>query len=190
MKNTARVAVTSRSFSRHPVLRAELLARYENVTFNDAGSSLAGESLVAFLSGHSKAITALEVIVLRRPFIPALGAAGRRISYFEKKRRYDPDLLAVPRQCQGHVIVVGHGRVGQVLCSLLERHVFPFIASDKDPDVTQWPFALSDRQHVASSRGWRSSRPSRRCSLVAPPIPSPRSVRRLSRAVPSAVPVP
>jgi len=33
------------------------------------------------------------------------------------------------------VIVVGHGRVGQVLCSLLERHVFPFIVSDKDPDV-------------------------------------------------------
>ncbi len=30
-----RVAVASRSFSRHPVLRAELLARYDDVTFND-----------------------------------------------------------------------------------------------------------------------------------------------------------
>jgi len=62
MKNSERVVVTSRSFSRHPVLRAELLARYEHVTFNETGASLAGDSLVAFLRGHSKAITALEVI--------------------------------------------------------------------------------------------------------------------------------
>jgi phosphoglycerate dehydrogenase-like enzyme len=57
---TTRVAVASRSFSRHPVLRAELLARYANVTFNDAGLSLAGDALVDFLSGHDKAVTALE----------------------------------------------------------------------------------------------------------------------------------
>jgi phosphoglycerate dehydrogenase-like enzyme len=62
MKDQSRVAVTSRSFSRHPVLRAELLDRYEHVTFNDDGASLAGDSLVSFLQGHSKAITALEVI--------------------------------------------------------------------------------------------------------------------------------
>jgi D-3-phosphoglycerate dehydrogenase len=55
-----RVAVTSRSFSRHPVLRAELLARYSNATFNDSGKSLAGDELIAFLRGHEKAITALE----------------------------------------------------------------------------------------------------------------------------------
>jgi phosphoglycerate dehydrogenase-like enzyme len=60
--HTTPIAVTSRSFSRHPVLRAELLARYDNVTFNDAGVSLAGESLVAFLHGHAKAITALETL--------------------------------------------------------------------------------------------------------------------------------
>lgn len=54
------VAVTSRSFSRHPVLRAELLERYANVTFNDAGRTLAGDELVAFLRGKVKAITALE----------------------------------------------------------------------------------------------------------------------------------
>lgn len=56
------VAVTSRSFSRHPILRAELLERYGNVTFNDEGKSLAGNDLVHFLQGKVKAITALEVI--------------------------------------------------------------------------------------------------------------------------------
>jgi phosphoglycerate dehydrogenase-like enzyme len=57
-----RVAVCSRSFSRNPTLRAELLARYSRVTFNDAGHSLSGESLIEFLRGHEKAITALEVL--------------------------------------------------------------------------------------------------------------------------------
>lgn len=55
-----RIAVTSRSFSRHPLLRAELLAKYPDVTFNDKGIALAGESLIAFLKGHERAITALD----------------------------------------------------------------------------------------------------------------------------------
>jgi phosphoglycerate dehydrogenase-like enzyme len=62
MISLCRVAVCSRSFSRHPVLRAELLARYPEVSFNDAGAQLEGEKLVAFLQGHEKAIVALEVV--------------------------------------------------------------------------------------------------------------------------------
>lgn len=56
------VAVTSRSFSRHPILRSELLSRYANVTFNESGKTLAGTDLQDFLRGHVKAITALEVL--------------------------------------------------------------------------------------------------------------------------------
>jgi phosphoglycerate dehydrogenase-like enzyme len=55
-----RVAVTSRSVSRHAKLRAELQARYADVTFNDKGLSLAGGALIEFLRGHERAITALE----------------------------------------------------------------------------------------------------------------------------------
>ncbi len=55
-----RVAVASRSFSRHPVLRAELPARYDDVTFNDKGVIFAGDELIAFLKGHDKAIVGLE----------------------------------------------------------------------------------------------------------------------------------
>lgn len=57
-----RVAVCSRSFSRHPVLRAELLERYDTVTFNDDGLRLAGDHLVEYLKGHHKAITGLEAL--------------------------------------------------------------------------------------------------------------------------------
>ncbi len=57
-----RVTVLSRSFSRHPVLRAELLARYPDASFNDAGVSLSGAELIEALHGHEKAIVALEPI--------------------------------------------------------------------------------------------------------------------------------
>ena len=56
------VAVASRSFSRHPELRALVLERYSDAKFNDGGLSLHGNSLIEFLSGYEKAITALEVI--------------------------------------------------------------------------------------------------------------------------------
>ncbi|MEO5373692.1 MAG: phosphoglycerate dehydrogenase [Alphaproteobacteria bacterium] len=75
-----RVAVASRSFSRHPVLRAELLARYPGTTFNDAGRSLAGDELAAFLDGHDKAITALErideALLGRLPTLKVIGKYG------------------------------------------------------------------------------------------------------------------
>ncbi len=56
------VSVCSRSFSRNIILRNELQRRYANVKFNDAGLNLSGKELVDFLSGCTKAITALEVI--------------------------------------------------------------------------------------------------------------------------------
>jgi D-3-phosphoglycerate dehydrogenase len=62
------------------VLRAELLQRYEHVTFNDAGLQLRGDVLVEFLRGHEKAITALEVIdepiLARLPELKVIGKYG------------------------------------------------------------------------------------------------------------------
>jgi|694.fasta_scaffold94265_3 phosphoglycerate dehydrogenase-like enzyme len=57
-----KVAVCSRSFSKNPRLREELYKKYAHVTFNEEGQILSGDSLVEFLKGHSKAITALEII--------------------------------------------------------------------------------------------------------------------------------
>lgn len=80
MNTTDKVAVCSRSFSRNRVLRAELLERYENVTFNETGRQLDGDDLVEFLSGHDKAITALEQIndyvLSRLPKLKAIGKYG------------------------------------------------------------------------------------------------------------------
>ena len=62
MKNNTPIAVASRSFSQHPVLRPELLERYSDVRFNDEGVALGGESLIEFARGRSKLIIALEKI--------------------------------------------------------------------------------------------------------------------------------
>jgi D-3-phosphoglycerate dehydrogenase len=56
------VAVASRSFSRNPTLRAELISRYEHVRFNDTDRVLVGAELPEFLRGHTKAITGLETL--------------------------------------------------------------------------------------------------------------------------------
>ena len=56
------LVIASRSFSKHPVLRKEVLKRYPNAKFNDKGLSLNGNSLIEFLDGYEKAITALEKI--------------------------------------------------------------------------------------------------------------------------------
>jgi len=95
MKSDARVAVTSRSFSRNAVLRAELLERYENVTFNDEGSSLVGRHLVEFLKGHEKAITALEKIdgplLEKLPELKVIGKYGVGLDMidFDAMRKHD-----------------------------------------------------------------------------------------------------
>ena len=62
MKSTTPIAVASRSFSKHPELRAELLERYINVLFNDEGISLSDQELVNFAKGQEKLIIGLEKI--------------------------------------------------------------------------------------------------------------------------------
>jgi CPA2 family monovalent cation:H+ antiporter-2 len=44
----------------------------------------------------------------------------------------DPELEARPSEVERHAIVVGYGRVGKVVCSLLERHGVTYVAADED----------------------------------------------------------
>ena len=58
------VAVTSRSFSKDPYLRACLLKRFTNVRFNSEGRRFGRQGLLEFLSGARRAIIALDKIDL------------------------------------------------------------------------------------------------------------------------------
>jgi len=82
----------------------------------------------------------LAVTSLTMALIPLLSALARRLgARTEPVKLLDPGLLLVPPiDAKGRAIVVGHGRVGQVVCELLAEHRFPYIATDRDPTaVTQ-----------------------------------------------------
>ena len=55
-----KIAVAARSFARNAALRAELSARYQDVTFSDSDAVLDGAALVKLLRGHDAAIVGLE----------------------------------------------------------------------------------------------------------------------------------
>jgi phosphoglycerate dehydrogenase-like enzyme len=56
------VAVASRSFSRNPILRRELIDRYPDARFNDTNRVLSGAELIEFLRGADTAIIGLDLL--------------------------------------------------------------------------------------------------------------------------------
>lgn len=58
----SRIAVASRSFAGNATLRAELLARYPDVTFTESPHVIGGDELVRFARGHDRMIVGLERI--------------------------------------------------------------------------------------------------------------------------------
>jgi phosphoglycerate dehydrogenase-like enzyme len=124
MNTSNKVAVCSRSFSKNPVLRAELLGRYSNVTFNDDGLKLNGDSLIEFLKGNDKAITALETIdelVLSR--LPDLRVVSK---YGVGLDMIDMDAMRRHGKCLGWTGGVNRRSVSELVISFaiaLLRHV-------------------------------------------------------------------
>jgi CPA2 family monovalent cation:H+ antiporter-2 len=82
---------------------------------------------------HDTSSFTLAVTSLSMALIPALAVLDKRISAkFEKPKPREPELGVGPKPAKGHAIVVGHGRVGQVVTQMLEAHKFPFLAIDSD----------------------------------------------------------
>jgi CPA2 family monovalent cation:H+ antiporter-2 len=95
-----------------------------------------GASLVA----PGAASFTLAVTSITMAIIPLLAIVARRMTRNpEQMRLVDPVLSLVPASdAKGRAIVIGHGRVGQVVCDMLSAHNFPYIATDRDPNaVTQ-----------------------------------------------------
>jgi CPA2 family monovalent cation:H+ antiporter-2 len=75
----------------------------------------------------------LTVTSVTMALIPVLSLVARRLTpQFREPRALDPELTVAPSGGAGHAIVIGHGRVGQVVCSLLDRHSYCYIAVDND----------------------------------------------------------
>jgi CPA2 family monovalent cation:H+ antiporter-2 len=82
----------------------------------------------ANVSSFAVALTTLTMMLT-----PALSHVARRLAPMVREDKHlDPELAAAPSGGSGHAIVVGHGRVGQVVCTMLDRHQFKYIAVDND----------------------------------------------------------
>jgi K+:H+ antiporter len=82
----------------------------------------------AKMSSFTVALTSLTMVL-----IPALSHVARRLAPMVREDKpLDPELTVAPSGGSGHAIVIGHGRVGQVVCSMLDRHQFKFVAVDND----------------------------------------------------------
>ena len=78
----------------------------------------------------------LAVTSITMALIPVLSHFARRLApKFADNKALDPELAVAPIGGTGHAIVVGHGRVGQVVCSMLTRHSIRYIAVDHDADA-------------------------------------------------------
>ena len=76
---------------------------------------------------------AVALITLTMMLTPALSHAARRLAPMVREDKpLDPELTVAPSGGSGHAIVVGHGRVGQVVCAMLDRHQFKYTAVDND----------------------------------------------------------
>lgn len=84
----------------------------------------------------------LAVVSLTMGTLPFVALVARRIHKqldVEAPSRPSSTLLP-PDDHTKRVIVVGHGRVGQLVCDLLDKHEIPYLATDKD-------VALVERWH-------------------------------------------
>ncbi|HXE69618.1 MAG TPA: cation:proton antiporter [Hyphomicrobiaceae bacterium] len=77
----------------------------------------------------------LAVTSLTMAAIPLLALLARRITAgMEARRAVDPILtVGPPSDTRKRAIVVGHGRVGQLVSTMLEHHKVAFLAVDSDP---------------------------------------------------------
>lgn len=90
------IAVCSRTFSKHPVLRAELEEKFSNIRFNDYGVSLKGDELVEFLKDRDGAIVALEkldrAVIEQLPQLKAVAKYGVGLDNLDQAALREKDI--------------------------------------------------------------------------------------------------
>jgi CPA2 family monovalent cation:H+ antiporter-2 len=83
----------------------------------------------------------LAVVSLTMASLPFVSLAARRAARRLEKQASDeaPSTPLPPGDHAKRVIVVGHGRVGQLVCDLLDKHGISYIAADNDAQsVGRW----------------------------------------------------
>jgi CPA2 family monovalent cation:H+ antiporter-2 len=81
----------------------------------------------------------LAVVSLTMATLPFIALFARRAGHrFEREIASEPLFTVLPPDDHAkRVLVVGHGRVGQLVCGLLEEHNIPYIAADRDTTLVE-----------------------------------------------------
>jgi CPA2 family monovalent cation:H+ antiporter-2 len=81
----------------------------------------------------------LAVVSLTMGVLPFIALFARRAGHrFEKVVPSSPVFTVLPPDDHTkRVLVVGHGRVGQLVCDLLEKHDIAYIAADRDTNLVE-----------------------------------------------------
>ena len=79
----------------------------------------------------------LAVVSLTMALLPLIGVGGRHLSRRMAKAKGTADAVPPPDDHLKRVIVVGHGRVGQLVCGLLDEHAIPYLATDRDAKLVE-----------------------------------------------------
>jgi CPA2 family monovalent cation:H+ antiporter-2 len=76
----------------------------------------------------------LAVVSLTMAVLPPLSTFGRRLAARLETGNPSEPLATVlpPADHAARVLVVGHGRVGQLVCDMLDHHKVPYLATDRD----------------------------------------------------------
>jgi monovalent cation:H+ antiporter-2, CPA2 family len=92
-----------------------------------------GLAATSGIVSRSLADFALTVTSITMALIPLLGYLARRLTaHLETPHPVLPMLRETPEVRGQHAIVVGYGRVGKVVCTMLEHHGVAYIAVDHD----------------------------------------------------------
>jgi CPA2 family monovalent cation:H+ antiporter-2 len=84
------------------------------------------------------AAATLAIVSLGMAVLPLIGIAGRHLSRRVDAKVVPPAASAVPPDDRvKRVIVVGHGRVGKLVCDLLDKHAVPYLATDRDAALVE-----------------------------------------------------
>lgn len=94
--------------------------------------SIGAASALGLMEGSVSAFV-LALTSLTMALTPLFANATQRLRLLmATERASDPELAVEPPSGERHAIVVGYGRVGKVVCSLLQRHGIRYIAVDSD----------------------------------------------------------
>ncbi len=104
-----------------------LLAQGGEFAFVTLGRAVESGMVVPGLSGQLVTIIAASMALT-----PLLAAAGDALVRRQEEREADAEGVA---DLTGHVLIVGFGRVGQTVASVLRRQGIPFVAFDRNPHL-------------------------------------------------------